>query len=416
MPKLHLMGLLSQRRKRFVSPDLLKAGPVLNFREGEMIIATYTSATRKMKFFSAYIREGLENGDAVIYGYPDEESGTIRAKLRENGIDVEKYEKDGTLLLRSVTEFYMPNGKLDFEKAFISATNQWTWAKKKGYRHTRNVEDLGDFSFINGQWQKWITDYWLDPRWDDPDVSEWVISKEPVGVVYDPFIMEIDAINVEHMTETQVTELLKAFGRGKLAPARFIDLLESMNSFSASIGLDHERLLGRNILLEYDPASDYEKVINDLAKECTANVEPIFVFTPNNSPLHKYLAEQPAIKFFLTSISTSNLTSASQNKVLLPAKSTSLILDALGRVLETYAHANVFFVFDILSELLTSREREETLIFLRYALDMLSTKKTTGLFLLNSGANEPQLVSQIRGLFHNMLTYEKTGLKIVKIS
>ncbi|MEM3041861.1 MAG: MEDS domain-containing protein, partial [Nitrososphaerota archaeon] len=176
----------------------MKAGTVLNFREGEMIIATYTSAAKKMKYFSAFIREGLENGDSVAYTYPDEESRTIRAKLMENGVDVEKYEKDGTLLLKSLTEFYMPDGKLDFERAITNALDRWSWAKKKGYRHTRNVEDLGDFSFITGQWQRWITDYWLDPRWDDPNVSEWVVSKEPSGIIYNPFIMEINAINVEH--------------------------------------------------------------------------------------------------------------------------------------------------------------------------------------------------------------------------
>jgi len=102
--------------------------------------------------------------------------------------------------------------------------------------------------------------------------------------------------------------------------------------------------------------------------------------------------------------------------VLLPAKNTSLILDALSKLLETYVDANVCFVFDILSELLTVSELEKVFIFLRYALDMLSSKKTTGLFLLNGGTLEPAVVSRVRELFSNQLTYNKDGLKIVKIS
>jgi len=416
MPKLPIINSLRQRWKRSIPSDVLKAGPVLNLREGESVVLTYTSAADKMKIFSAFIREGLESGDAVWYSYPDEESETVRAKLREHGIDVEKYEREGALILDSLTEYFMSNGKFNSEKAVTDGLNMWAEVKRKGYKHLRDLEDLGDFSFINGQWQKWITDCWLDPRWDDPTVSEWLESEEPVGVVYKPFIMEITAINVERMPETQVTELLKAMGRGTLVPAKFIDLIEDMDSFSSSIGLDHEQMVGHKILLEFDPVSDYEKVVDSLAKESMANVEPLFIFTSSTGPIHAHLAEQPAIKFFLTSISTSTPKSASENEVLLPAKNMPLILDALSKVLETYADANVCFVFDILSELLSSIGREKTFTFLRHASDMLSSKKITSLFLLNTSAHELEVVSRVRRLFPNLLTYKKDGLKVVKTS
>ncbi len=354
MSKLSIINFLRQKCRRSVSTDVFKASPVVSVGEGEAIILTYTSAADKMKVFSAFAREGLENGDLVSYTYPDEERETVRAKLKQYGIDVKKYEKEGALILESLNEFFMANGKFNKEGAIGKALDEWAMAKKKGYKHVRDLEDLGDFSFINGQWQRYITDYWLDPRWDDPNVSEWVKSKEAVGAVYDSFIMEITAINVERMTETQVNEILKAFGKGIIAPATFIDLIGDMDIFSASINLDHERLIGRKILLEFDPVSDYEKVVGSLAKESMANVEPLFVFTSSTSPIHMHLAKQPTIKFFLTSISTSTPKSTSKNKVFLPAKNAPLILDALSKVLETFAGTNVCFVFDILSELLAS--------------------------------------------------------------
>ena len=414
MPKLRIIDFL--RRRRSIPSNLLKAGPVLNLREGEAIIVTYTSGADKMKVFSAFVREGLENGDAVYYIHPDRESETARARFNEHGIDVEKHEKEGTLCMVSQTEHFMSSGKLDYERAVIDNLNWWVEAKKKGYKHVRNIEDVGDFSFANGQWQKYVADYWLDPRWDDPNGSEWVESREPVGVVYSPFIMEITAINVERMAETQVDELLKAFGRGTLVPARFIDLFENMDLFSRSMGLDHERLIGRKILLEFDPVSNYEKVVDSMAKESAANVEPIFVFASRTSSIHKHLAKQPTIKFFLTSISASIPEPTSENEVVLPAKNVPLILDALDKALETYADAKVCFVFGILSELLTSVGRERTFIFLRHALDMLSSRKMTGLFMLNSSAHQPEAVSQIRGLFNNLLRYDKNGLEVVKLS
>jgi hypothetical protein len=224
------------------------------------------------------------------------------------------------------------------------------------------------------------------------------------------------AINVEHMIEQQVIELLKAFGEGAFESTRFIDLLQDVNSFSRSIDLDHERLVGRKILLEFDPVSNYEKVVDRLTKESMANVEPIFIFTSSTSPIHSSLTEQPAINFFLTSISTSTPKSTSENKVLLPAKNPSLILDSLDKVLEVYEGANVCFVFDILSGLLTTIGRERTFTFLRHALDMLSSEKVTSLFLLNTSAHDAEVVSGLRSLFSNQLAYSKNGLEIVKTS
>jgi hypothetical protein len=415
LPNLPIIDFLRQRRKRSIPSDVLKAGPVLNVREGEQVVVTYKSAADKMKVFSAFIREGLESGDAVWYSYPDEESETVRGKLKEHGIDVEKYEKDGTLRMESLSDYFMSNGELDWDKAVKKGLALWAEAKRKGYKHLRDIEDVGDFSFINGQWQKFIADYWLDPRWSDPNVSEWAVSKESVGVVYEPFLMEITAINVERMTEPQVNELLKTFGKGSFARAKFIDLLEHVNILARSIGLDHERLIGRKILLEFDPVSDYENVVDSLAKESMANVEPIFVFTSSTSPIHAHLAKQPTIKFFLTSISTSIPESTSENEVLLPATNVPLILDAISKVLETYADANVCFVFDILSELLTSTGQEKSFIFLRHALDMLSSEKITGLFLLNTSAHDQKTVSGLRSLFDNQLAYGKEGLQAVKL-
>jgi len=421
MPKLPIIDALRQRWKRSFPSDVLKIGPVLNVMEGDEIVVTYTSAVDKMKFFSAFIREGLENGDLVTYTYPDEESETVRAKLREHGIDVEKYEKSGALSLWTLTEDFMPNGKLDYEKAVTESIEGYVDAKKKGYKHIRGLEDLGDFSFCNGQWQKFAKEYWLDPRWDDPNTSEWVLSdvsrEQQLGVVMSPFLMEITAVNVEGMKETEVTELLKALGGQTAMLSRaFIDLIEHIDSFSLVIGLDHRRLVGRKFLLEFDPSSNYEKVVDRLMKETVANVEPFFVFTSNTSPLHTHLAKQSSVKFFLTSFSTSTPKTSSENEVLLPAKNAPLILEALSKVLETHVDANVCFVFDILSELLTTVGRERTFTFLRHASDMLSSKKTTSLFLFNTSAHEPQVVSRLRNLFNNQLAYDKNGLEIVKTS
>jgi len=426
MPKLSILDALQRRWKRSVQLNVLDSVSVLDFREGEQIVITYTSATDKMKVFSAFMREGLESDDAVFYVYPDEESGTVRANLKKHRIDVEKHERNGTLYLHSLTEFFKPNGKLDPYNAVTDSLDWWTKLRDNGYNHIRDLEDFGDFSFAEEQWQKWIADYWSDPRWDDwvnpgwndPKVSEWAVSKKPVGVIYIPSVMSVSAVNIESMEKKQVDELLNALQRTTHVERRFfIDLIEDKDSFSGSIGLDHERMSGRKILLEYDPVSNYEFVVDCLARESRANVQPIYVLTCRTSPIYTQLSGRPGIKFILTSISTSSKESTSEGEVLLPVKNAPLILEAISDVLKIYANANtnICFVFDVLSELLTTVGPEKTLIFLRHALDMFPSERVTVLFLLNASTNDPKVVSRIRGLFPNLLTYNKDGTKVVKL-
>ncbi len=219
----------------------------------------------------------------------------------------------------------------------------------------------------------------------------------------------------------------KLFGRAFVGEESFWDFVERFfvfpvapttptqsHLFSKMLGINHQQMTGRKILFEFDPTSCFEEAIQDFATESLANVEPIFVFTPSTGPIHSYLAKQSTIKFFLTSIVVSIPKSKSENEVLLPAKNTPLILEAVNKVLETHENANVCFVFDILSDLLTTVEPEKTFTFLRHVLDMLSSKKVTGLFLLNTSAHQAEVVSRVRGLFNNLLTYNKNGLTVVK--
>jgi len=190
---------------------------IFSVREGEVAVVTYTSAVDKMKLFSDFIREGLENGDWVDYTYPDEEKEIVRAKLKEYGIDVEKYEKNGSLSLRSLTEEYLPHGHLDREKAIKNGLERRAKAKDKGYKHVRELEDVGNFSFINNQWQTYI-DLWDDPRWQTPSGAP-----DTEILSYSPFMMELVAFNVEGMNDEQLAEILKTFWERKPSSTLFID-------------------------------------------------------------------------------------------------------------------------------------------------------------------------------------------------
>lgn len=409
MPNLSIIDSLRRRWNRSVTSSILESGSLLNVGEGEQIVVTYTSAADKMKIFAAFLREGLENGDLVDYCYPDEENGTVRAKLREHGIDVEKYERDGSLNLDSLTEYFMAGGEFDKNKLVKKGLDDRAEAKRKGYEHYRSLDDLGDFSFLNGQWPTFI-DYWDAPNW--ATTSDYDIEI----LDYAPFVTELVAFDVEGVEETVLDEMLKAFRMGNPSSTAFVDLLEDTNAFSKLVGIPHKKIIGRKFLLEFNPASNYEKIIENFAKEAVANVYPIFIVTSLRSSLHTHLAKQSTARFFLLSTFVSTPQSASKTEMLLPATSPALILDSISKVLEENHNTNTFLVFDKISELINLVGFEKTYKSLIYVSEMLFQTKTTALFLLNTSAHELKVISQIRALFPNLLTYDKDGLKIAKIS
>ncbi len=232
-------------------------GSVLSMREGEVGVVTYTSAVNKMKIFSAFLREGLMNGDLVDYTYPDEESESVRAKLERYGIDVEKHEKNGSLLLRNLTKEYLPDGIFDKDRAIEKVLQRRAQAKRKGYKHFRELEDVGDFSFLSGKWQTFI-DLWDDPKWESPlGTNKNILS-------YAPFVIELIAFNVEGIDEAQLAEILKAFWTRKPSSTLFADnraytvatthLRDFMNQFSSKVALSDLRTNERQqgILLQRD--------------------------------------------------------------------------------------------------------------------------------------------------------------------
>ena len=401
-----IRNILRQRWKRFTASFRKDTETVLNMMDGEVAVVTYTPSVDKMKVFSAFIREGIERGDWIFYLYPDEESKIVRAKLKEYGIDVEKNERDGAIYLKSLTEYFMPNGSFDKEKSIQFLLNRREEAKRKR-RNVREIEDVGDFSFLNGQWRQYVVDYWDNHKWGVPS---------GVGILYEPFLMELTAINIGNMSKAQVAEILKTVGGGKYPPTMFIGLLEYADAFSKRIDMPHQKLLGRKFLLEFDPTSSYEMVVGDFAREAMANLEPTIVFTSSTSAIYGTLTEHHSIKFFLMLTAVSTPESISENEIVLPAKNTALILDSLNKILETYTEENVFLVFDNISGLIELVGFDKAYKFLLYVVEMLPQTKATAIFLLNKSAHEPQMVSRIRGLFHNLLTYDKNGLEVVKTS
>lgn len=404
-----LRGVLRGRRGRSVASFGGSGESVLSMREGELAVLTYTSVADKMRVFSSFIREGLEGGDMVFYVYPDEESAVVRKKLVQNGVDpgkAEKSEKRGSLILRSLSEHYLVDGRFDCSRVIRNELGLRGEAKRAGFGHFRDLVDVGSLAFLKGNWQAFV-EYWDSSGWGVP-------SGSGQGVLYEPFIMELTAINVEGLSEDSTRSILNALSGGRQSQTRLIDFLEFTDAFSKVVGLSHEELLGRKILLEFDPVSDYERVVENVVKEALAHLEPVYVFTRHASGVYESLGRQRSVRIVLMSASASASKSVSENQIVVPADNTPLVLDSLREIVGKQGDQNALLIFDNVSELIMCVGFEKAYKFLLHAVEMVSSKPATVLFLLNRSAHESHEVSRVRGLFHNILVYEGNSLDIVK--
>jgi hypothetical protein len=188
-----------------------------------------------------------------------------------------------------------------------------------------------------------------------------------------------------------------------------------LHVFSKALGLNHQQVAGRNILFEFDPASNYEEAIQDFATEALANAETTIIFTRMGSTIHSSMKQQKAVKFFCLTQQVSVPKELSENKMLLPTNDTSLILDVLNKTLKTHPEAKINIVFDSLSDLIMSIGFEKTYRLIRYAIELLASPRITVLFLLNQTAHDPELVNGFRSLFSNQISYGKKGMQPVKL-
>jgi len=188
-----------------------------------------------------------------------------------------------------------------------------------------------------------------------------------------------------------------------------------MHVFSKTLGLNHQQMAGRKILLEFDPASHFERVIQDFVTEALANIESTFVFTRRGSIIHSFLGAQKAVKFLCLTQQVNVPRQLSENETLVPSNDQSLMLAVLDQTLKTHPDDKVSMVFDSLSDLVLSFGFEKTYNFVKYSIEILSSPRITALFLLNQTAHDLNVSSSLRGLFSHQIIIGKDGIHAIKL-
>ncbi len=373
-------ALLAVVVNAFRKPSFLKAflttTPVparLGLKLTDQRVVVYPSDREKMGPVSRYINEGLNQNARIIFFFHGDES-MIREQLAKEGVNVRHLITKGDLRFVSLGNFYQDDTKFDEEAALDFSQQLASEARATDKNALRLIIDFGNF--LGRPWQRFV-DQLANPHWSTNDHFADVMMMFQTSA----FRGQQDAL-----------DLLKS-------KVQVIDLTEGVEAFSKAVGLSHQDIAGRKILLEYDPLSDYDRVISSLVVESASNFEGIVVFTRKDSPVFTLFGEEPRLKTFILTSKVSYPKMEARDRLLLPAYDTSLLLDALNRTIEAYGGGYLTVIFDNMSHYIFTMGVDKTQSFVRQSLELIISDKITAVYLINPGAHDPKTVSTFENLF-----------------
>jgi hypothetical protein len=217
------------------------------------------------------------------------------------------------------------------------------------------------------------------------------------------------ALNVEEAQSGTLDALREANPK-----ARVRDLALQQDSFSKLLSGKHQGLPKSRVLLEYDPSTNYEDVVQKFAREFQANVEPIAIFTSMGSPTFRQFRGQHNLRLFAFSTKTSTPSKVSEELVLLPERDTSLLLDAVDKLLQANRGHMVGMVFDVFTDLILFQGFEKGYGVLSSVVEMSESESASTLVLINFTALDERSLNGVRGLFRSQARYDMDGFKMVR--
>ena len=374
--------------RAFRSPSFLKSflGVVPSLQSSptasryDQMILIHEPGDEKFAPIAKYVIDGVNQKERVIYLYQGDVA-IVDEGLSKEGVDVTQLMLKGALRVLPLGTLYPNRARLSDTplEALQQLANE---AKTLGKEGLRVILDYGDFTIR--PMQKFVT-HLIDPRWTTPDHRIHVLMA-----------FESTTFRGE---EASLAELERKI--------RTLDLSEARDTFSQTVGVSHNEIAGKKLLLEFDPQWDYDRMFKSVLNEIASNFERTVAFTRRDSPIYPLVRRQPAAKIFVLTSRVSFPKMESENLVLLPTYDTSLFLDALNKTIEAYAGSSFTIIFDNISHFVFTIGPERTYSLVRQALELMVSDKITAIFSMNSKAHDQKIVSTFENMFDVDIRYEE---------
>jgi len=188
----------------------------------------------------------------------------------------------------------------------------------------------------------------------------------------------------DEVGRSQITGLIRMEGSN----------IEDLNIFSEAFGLTHDKLLRRRILFEYNPKYLYEPYVAKAVREIYANTERcVMLLRPGSGILSQIPTLENIEHIPVVTVGAKPGESVSFDDV-------TQMINAVKKSLDSEMHT--WIILDI-SDMILSTSMEQAYAFARHAVELVSSKEGSAIFLMNEPAHERSIKTAFEGLFSTIL-------------
>ncbi len=210
----------------------------------------------------------------------------------------------------------------------------------------------------------------------------------------------------------QVADFLQKNGDVEL-----VNLSEASDPFSTLVNLDHPRIEGSKILLEYFSNSNFEDLVKKFFDEGIANAEMCTLFTSKSSKLYRALKGKRMVRIVAASSLVSAPDETPDGEIQIPDKELGLVTSLVTDLFENNKSVALSFVFDSITELIRGERWEQVYSGIKQLIELLSPSTVTAIFLVSKETTEERFLGALRGLFSVQMRLDDTegqALRVVK--
>ncbi len=234
------------------------------------------------------------------------------------------------------------------------------------------------------------------------------LDRETTGKHQEP--AELFVLESSKAPRPQLTEFLR-----RNTGVELLNLSESTEPFSSAVNLDHQKIRGSTILLEYETNSEYESIVDKFLTEGIRNAELCVLFTTKSSKLYRAIKGKPMTKIIAASSLISAPDELPDGEMQIPDKELGLVASIVSDFIDNSKDSGASFVFDSITELIRGERWEQIYSGIKQLIELLSVPTATALFLANANTMEPRFLGALSGAFATQMKIDDNGLKAIKV-
>jgi hypothetical protein len=195
-----------------------------------------------------------------------------------------------------------------------------------------------------------------------------------------------------------------------------VNLSEASDPFSTLVNLDHQKMEGSKILLEYSSDANFEDLVNKFFDEGIANAEMCALFTSKSSKLYRALKGKRMVRVVAASSLVSVPDELPDGEIQIPDKELGLVTSLLTEFYENNKSVALSFVFDSITELIRGERWEQVYSGIKQLIELLNPSTITAIFLVNTETTEPRFLGALRGLFSVQMKLGEVGSQALRVA